>query len=166
MAWKSIYGHSTFWLALLGAALLLASFPLPTSWFGWLGPIAPNVDTTPWSTQQAVSDSASDGQSGKSDPDRIPVSGSEKFSDSVGIGCQESSQTNCHLTGTCPVSWPLPGPWYMSLAHLAWVAPVPWLVLVRCRQLPGRRPYLALWTVGFLYWLVQLHWLTLPYWAT
>ncbi|MCS7304223.1 MAG: apolipoprotein N-acyltransferase, partial [Thermoguttaceae bacterium] len=47
-----------------------------------------------------------------------------------------------------------------------WVAPVPWLVLVRCRQLPGRRPYLALWTVGFLYWLVQLHWLTLPYWAT
>lgn len=49
---------------------------------------------------------------------------------------------------------------------LAWVAPVPWLVLVRMNQLPGRRPYRALWFAGFVFWMGALHWLRLPYWAT
>lgn len=61
---------------------------------------------------------------------------------------------------------PLPGPWYVSLAWLAWIAPVPWLWLVRRRELPGRRPYLGLWLAGLCFWLAELYWLTLPYWAT
>jgi apolipoprotein N-acyltransferase len=61
---------------------------------------------------------------------------------------------------------PLPGPWFLTLAWLAWVAPAWWVVLARRPELPGRRPYLALWLVGFVFWLAELHWLTLPYWAT
>ncbi|HEY4309056.1 MAG TPA: apolipoprotein N-acyltransferase [Pirellulales bacterium] len=49
---------------------------------------------------------------------------------------------------------------------LAWVAPVPWLVLVRRRELSGRRPYIALWFAGCAYWLGALHWLRLPHPAT
>jgi len=48
---------------------------------------------------------------------------------------------------------------------LAWIAPVWWVLLVRRGQLPGRRPYVALWLVGFLFWLAALHWLRLPHWA-
>ena len=61
---------------------------------------------------------------------------------------------------------PLPGPWYASTAWLAWIGPAWWVMLARRRELPGRRPYVALWLVGFLFWLVELYWLTLPYWAT
>lgn len=115
MSWvRDIWKRSTFWPTVLGALLLLAAFPLPTSWFGWLGPVAANVDTGP------------------------------RLAD----------------------SWPGPGPWYISLALLGWLAGVPWVWLIRRERLPGRRPYLVLWTVGFAYWLIQLHWLTLPYWAT
>jgi apolipoprotein N-acyltransferase len=49
---------------------------------------------------------------------------------------------------------------------LAWFAPVPWIVIVTRRELVGRRPYLALWVTGFLFWLATLHWMTLPHWAT
>src|SRR5438270_470686 len=49
---------------------------------------------------------------------------------------------------------------------LAWVAPVPWLLLVRQERLSGRRPYRALWLAGFVFWLAALYWLTLPHWAT
>ena len=49
---------------------------------------------------------------------------------------------------------------------LGWVAPVPWLLLVRQERLPGRRPYRTLWFAGFLFWLATLYWLTLPHWAT
>lgn len=49
---------------------------------------------------------------------------------------------------------------------LAWIAPVGWLLLIRLRQLPGRRPYLTLWFVGFLFWMAAIHWLRLPHWAT
>jgi apolipoprotein N-acyltransferase len=55
-----------------------------------------------------------------------------------------------------PVGWSL----------LAWLAPAPWIVLVRRRQLVGRRPYLVLWFAGFVFWLATLHWMTLPHWAT
>lgn len=49
---------------------------------------------------------------------------------------------------------------------LAWIAPVPWLVLVMRPQLTGRRPYRKLWLASFVFWLAALHWLTLPHWAT
>jgi apolipoprotein N-acyltransferase len=49
---------------------------------------------------------------------------------------------------------------------LAWIAPVPWVLLVRQQRLEGRRPYLSIWIAGFLFWLAALYWLTLPHWAT
>ena len=39
---------------------------------------------------------------------------------------------------------------------LAWVAPVFWLLLIRWRRLPGKRPYLAIGLACFLHWLVLL----------
>jgi apolipoprotein N-acyltransferase len=53
-----------------------------------------------------------------------------------------------------------------NLWPLAWVAPVPWLLLVRRERLAGRRPYVALYLAGFLHWMALLWWLTLPHWAT
>jgi apolipoprotein N-acyltransferase len=53
-----------------------------------------------------------------------------------------------------------------SLWPLAWVAPVPWLLLVRQTELTGKRPYRALWLAGFLFWLAAIHWLRLPHWTT
>ena len=44
----------------------------------------------------------------------------------------------------------------LNLSWLAWVAPAPWLWLVRLPQLPGRRPYLALWLAGCAHWLAML----------
>jgi apolipoprotein N-acyltransferase len=49
---------------------------------------------------------------------------------------------------------------------LAWIAPIWWVGLIRRRQLPGRRPYLALWLAGALFWLAAIYWLLLPHWAT
>ncbi len=49
---------------------------------------------------------------------------------------------------------------------LAWVAPVGWALLIRSADLPGRRPYIVLWLVGFAFWLAALHWLRLPHPAT
>jgi len=49
---------------------------------------------------------------------------------------------------------------------LAWLAPAPWVLLARQRELPGRRPYVSLWLVNFLFWLAAVHWLRLPHWAT
>src|SRR6185312_10676653 len=49
---------------------------------------------------------------------------------------------------------------------LAWIAPVPWLMLVRREQLAGRRPYRTIWLTGCLFWLGVLHWLRLPHPAT
>jgi len=49
---------------------------------------------------------------------------------------------------------------------LAWVAPVPWVLLIRMHHLPGHRPYRALWFAGFVFWMGALHWLRLPFWAT
>jgi apolipoprotein N-acyltransferase len=51
----------------------------------------------------------------------------------------------------------------LALGWLGWVAPVPWLVLVRMAELPGRRPYRALYFAGFTFWLAALHWLRLPH---
>jgi len=54
----------------------------------------------------------------------------------------------------------------LGLAPLAWLGPVPLIVLVRMQKLPGRRPFLSLWLAGFVFWLATLYWLTLPHWAT
>jgi apolipoprotein N-acyltransferase len=53
-----------------------------------------------------------------------------------------------------------------DLWPLAWVAPVPWLLLARQEKLGGRRPYRALWIAGFAFWLAAIHWLRLPHWTT
>src|SRR5262245_34583057 len=45
-----------------------------------------------------------------------------------------------------PLHWPL----------LAWIAPLPWLWLIRLPALPGWRPYLMLWLAGSLHWLLVL----------
>ncbi|NUQ62904.1 MAG: apolipoprotein N-acyltransferase [Pirellulales bacterium] len=50
----------------------------------------------------------------------------------------------------------------LDLWPLAWAAPVPWVLLVGRPNLAGRRPYLGLWLVGFLFWLAAIHWLRLP----
>ncbi|HEX3727099.1 MAG TPA: apolipoprotein N-acyltransferase [Pirellulales bacterium] len=54
----------------------------------------------------------------------------------------------------------------LGLWPLAWLAPVPWLLLVRRDTLCGRRPYIVLWASSFGFWLAALYWLTLPHWAT
>jgi apolipoprotein N-acyltransferase len=51
----------------------------------------------------------------------------------------------------------------LALGWLAWIAPVPWLILVRRSELHGRRPYAALWLAGFVFWLLAIHWIRLPH---
>lgn len=46
---------------------------------------------------------------------------------------------------------------------LAFVAPVPWLLIVRQRELAGRRTYGQLWLAGLLFWLATLHWVRLSH---
>jgi apolipoprotein N-acyltransferase len=51
----------------------------------------------------------------------------------------------------------------LALGWLGWIAPVPWLWLVRRDALSGRRPYFALWFAAFVFWMAALHWLRLPH---
>ena len=51
----------------------------------------------------------------------------------------------------------------LGWSYLAWVSPVPWLVLILQKKLPGRRPYRALWLGGFVFWLLAVHWIRLPH---
>jgi apolipoprotein N-acyltransferase len=53
-----------------------------------------------------------------------------------------------------------------DLWWLAWLAPLPWLALVTTVRLDGPRPWLAIWTGGFIHWLFTIHWLRLPHPAT
>jgi apolipoprotein N-acyltransferase len=53
----------------------------------------------------------------------------------------------------------------LELWPLAWLAPIPWLVLVRRPALPGRRPYGQLWLCGAAFWLAAVYWLVLPHWS-
>jgi apolipoprotein N-acyltransferase len=46
---------------------------------------------------------------------------------------------------------------------LAWMAPIPWVLLIRREKLEGPKPYLAVWLSGFAFWLGVLHWLRLPH---
>ena len=52
-----------------------------------------------------------------------------------------------------PVGW----------SYLAWVGPVPWMLLVLEQKLPGRGPYRALWLSGVVFWLLAVHWIRLPH---
>ena len=49
---------------------------------------------------------------------------------------------------------------------LAWVVPVPWVLLIRIKELSGRRPYTVFTLAGFCFWMAALHWLRLPHPAT
>lgn len=51
----------------------------------------------------------------------------------------------------------------LDLWPLAWIAPAWWVLLARREKLPGRRPYRALWLVGFLFWLAAYHFVRLPH---
>jgi apolipoprotein N-acyltransferase len=48
----------------------------------------------------------------------------------------------------------------------AWLAPLPWLTIVRWPQLAVAHPWRVLWGAGFLHWLFAIHWLRLPHPAT
>jgi apolipoprotein N-acyltransferase len=48
---------------------------------------------------------------------------------------------------------------------LAWVATLPWLVLIVRPRLEGRRPVLALYLASFTFWLATCHWVRLAHWA-
>jgi apolipoprotein N-acyltransferase len=64
------------------------------------------------------------------------------------------------LIGSCLLWAALPP---LAIGWLGWIAPVPWLVLVARRELPSRRPYLALYVAGLAFWLATIHWLRLPH---
>ncbi len=50
-----------------------------------------------------------------------------------------------------------------ALGWVAWIAPVPWLILIRMNELPGRRPYRSLYLAGFAFWLATTQWLRLAH---
>ena len=54
----------------------------------------------------------------------------------------------------------------VGLWPLAFVAPVIWIVMIRRSELPGKRPYWAVWLAGFLFWLVELYWMAMPHPST
>lgn len=51
----------------------------------------------------------------------------------------------------------------LAFGWLAWIAPVPWLLLVQADELPGLRPYRALYFAGLVFWLLAVYWLWWPY---
>lgn len=54
----------------------------------------------------------------------------------------------------------------LQFSPLALLAPIPWIVLIRLAEMPGRRPYRAIWAAGFLFWFAMLHWIRMPHPAT
>ena len=53
----------------------------------------------------------------------------------------------------------------VGLSLLAFVATVPWLMIVQGDSLPGKRPYRSLYLAGWCYWLLQTQWIRLPHWT-
>lgn len=47
----------------------------------------------------------------------------------------------------------------LGLGPLGWLAPLGWLIVIRRPALVGRRPGLALWSAGFVFWLLSVEWL-------
>ena len=74
--------------------------------------------------------------------------------------CNPRSTLSVGLAGSvlCWLALP-PALWHW----LAWVAPVPWLILVRCETLPASRPYRKIWLAGLVFWLLAVHWIRLPH---
>lgn len=58
----------------------------------------------------------------------------------------------CYLAHP-PVDW----------SWLVWIGPTAWFYVARLPQLPGRRPYRALWVAGFVYWMATVQWIRLPH---
>ncbi len=54
----------------------------------------------------------------------------------------------------------------LGLWPLAWLGPACWAYLARRKSLEGRRPYLTLWLVGFIFWTAIFYFLIFPHWAT
>ncbi len=54
----------------------------------------------------------------------------------------------------------------LDFGPLAWIAPIPWVLLIRRERLDARHPYAVLWLAGFIFWMGALHWLRLPHPAT
>ncbi len=52
----------------------------------------------------------------------------------------------------------------LQLWPLAWIAPIPWLRLIVCRELPGSRPYRVIYLAAYLHWLLMTQWVRLPHW--
>lgn len=52
----------------------------------------------------------------------------------------------------------------LDLRWLAWLAPLPWLLLIRGTDLSGSRPYLVLWLAGFAHWLAMVQGIRLAHW--
>jgi apolipoprotein N-acyltransferase len=75
-------------------------------------------------------------------------------------GGMQASTLSIALAGSL-LMWAAQPP--LAFGILAWIAPVPWLMLVRADELPGRRPYRALWLAGFIYWLAAIQWLRLAH---
>ncbi|MFM8890924.1 MAG: hypothetical protein ACKOTB_04725, partial [Planctomycetia bacterium] len=53
-----------------------------------------------------------------------------------------------------------------DLWALAWLAPLPWLAVVRAGRITAAHPWRTLWFAGLLHWLATIHWLRLPHPAT
>ncbi len=53
-----------------------------------------------------------------------------------------------------------------DLWMLAWLAPIPWLILARDGVGAARHAFRSLWLAGFVHWLLTIHWLRLPHPAT
>jgi apolipoprotein N-acyltransferase len=53
-----------------------------------------------------------------------------------------------------------------DLWMLAWIAPIPWLMLVQPPTIAARHPWRAMAVGGFCHWLAAIHWLRLPHPAT
>lgn len=51
----------------------------------------------------------------------------------------------------------------LAWGWLGWIAPIPWLILIRVKTLTGNRPYLRIYLAGVLFWLATIHWLRLPH---
>ncbi|MFM8579031.1 MAG: apolipoprotein N-acyltransferase, partial [Planctomycetaceae bacterium] len=53
----------------------------------------------------------------------------------------------------------------LDIWPLAWIAPIPWLLIVRRERVAGRL-LVPMGSAGLLYWMLVLHWLRLPHPAT
>ena len=58
-------------------------------------------------------------------------------------------------TALPPLSW-----W-----PVGWLAPLCWLVLIQLEKLPGRRPYVGIYSASVLFWVVTMQGIRLAHWA-